>query len=234
LETVLTTGVDPGARIRRAIATVAVAAAAALSSGHAVAQLAPPAPKQPVRPVAPAVTPVPRPQPPAATGPAPPATGETQSAAAPSAPAPTTPAAKPPGTGWIARCISESRQSPVECSMERTVALSNGAPNTQLYASMLVRVPSDTRAPVLLIQVPNGFFLPAGLNLQIDDGKSQLVPLQTCDQKGCYASTPVTAELLAALKSGKRLTITLQNMAKGNVIVPVALDNFAEAYQRIQ
>lgn len=115
--------------------------------------------------------------------------------------------------------------------MEQTVVLTNTG---QLLASMLVRLPAETRSPVMVIQVPSGLYLPAGLNLQIDDGKPQPVPLQTCDPKGCYAGMPVAADLLAALKSGKRLTVTFQNISKSNVTVPLSLDNFAEAYQKIE
>src|SRR5262245_20509506 len=165
------------------------------------------------------------------------------------APAPAAPAQKPqtpspagepsqtqtvnvsPGTGWAARCVSESRQSPIECSIEQTLVL----PNTgQLVASVLVRVPSDTHQPVMMIQLPVGIYLPAGLSLQIDDGKAQPVPLQTCDLKGCYAGMQVSQELLASFKSGKRLTMTFQNMAKNNVTVPIPLGNFTDAYQKIQ
>jgi invasion protein IalB len=99
---------------------------------------------------------------------------------------------------------------------------------------LLVRVPTDTHQPVMMVQLPVGLYLPAGLNLQVDDGKPQPIPLQTCDVKGCYAGTQISAELIASLKTGKRLTLTFQNLAKNNVVVPIALDNFADAYQRIQ
>src|SRR5262245_441266 len=175
--------------------------------------------------------------------PAPPSTQQ----AAPTQPAAPTPRAQTPppasepqqtqtfnvsaGTGWVAKCVSESRQSPVECSMEQTLSL----PNTgQLVASVLVRVPADTHQPVMMIQLPVGLYIPAGLSLQIDDGKAQPVPLQTCDLKGCYAGMQVSQELLTSLKSGKRLTMTFQNMAKNNVTVPIPLGNFTDAYQKIQ
>ncbi len=176
-----------------------------------------PAPKQ-VRPAAPAPAPT---SAPAQKPQAPPAAGDAQQQ----------PNHAPPSGGWVAKCLSESRQSPVECSMEQTVVLTNTG---QLVASVLVRVPNDTHQPVMMIQVPVGLFLPAGLNLQIDDGKPQPVPLQTCDLKGCYAGMQMSPELIASLKAGKRLTMTFQNLAKNNVAVPLELENFADAFQKIQ
>jgi invasion protein IalB len=190
------------------------AAAFTLDAGSAFAQA--PVPKA-AKPATPATSQqAPAPKPPTA------AAGETQPPAANHPPSP---------GGWVAKCVSESRQSPVECSMEQTVVLTNTG---QLVASVLVRVPTDTHQPVMMIQVPVGLFLPAGLNLQIDDGKPQPVPLQTCDLKGCYAGMQISPELVASLKSGKKLTMTFQNLAKNNVVVPMALDNFADTFQKIQ
>ena len=205
-----------------------------LAPSRIAAQL-PPAPKAPVRPTPPTGPAVPKPKAPPAAAPraATPPAEEAKPEAGQSAQNPGQgPAQNPtPSGAWVARCVSESRQSPLECSVEQTVALNNSG---QLFASLLVRVPADTRAPMLMIQVPNGLYIPAGLTLQVDEAKPQAVPLQTCDPKGCYGGMPVSAEFLASLKSGKRLTMTFQNMAKSNVTVPLALDNFAEAYQKIQ
>jgi invasion protein IalB len=186
--------------------------ATALEPGRSFAQA--PGPKA-VRPAAPSVGPAQKPQ-------APPAASESQPAPNPNPPA---------SGGWVSKCVSESRQNPVECSMEQTVVLTSTG---QLLASVLVRVPTDTHQPVMMIQVPVGLYLPAGLNLQIDEGKPQPIPLQTCDLKGCYAGMQISQELIASLKAGKRLTMTFQNLAKNNVVVPMALDNFADAYQKIQ
>jgi invasion protein IalB len=223
----------PCVGIKQVIVCGLLLAGAALLAAppRAFAQLfSTPTPKAPARPVAPTAPSVPKAQG-APTTPAAAATGgEAKPVANP--PSSQAPAPSPQANGgWIARCVSESRQSPIECSMEQTVPL---ASNGQVFASVLVRVPADTRAPTMAILVPSGLYLPAGINLQVDEGKPQAVPLQTCDQKGCYAGMPVGAELLSALKSGKRLTMTFQDMAKNSRAVPVALDNFAEAYQKIQ
>jgi invasion protein IalB len=133
--------------------------------------------------------------------------------------------------GWISRCVSGSRKGPLECSMEETLVLTNTG---QLVAAVAVQLQSGKPQPVMTIRVPGGLYIPAGLNLQIDDGKVQVVALQTCDQQGCYAEMQISAELLAALKNGKRLLITCQNAARNNFVLPLALDNFADTFQKIQ
>jgi invasion protein IalB len=161
------------------------------------------------------------------------------SAAQPAAPAtaPAAPAADqgsataPPQPGWAARCSSVSRDAPPECAVEQTAVLSKTG---QLIVLVNIRVPSDTRAPIALVQLPLGLNLPAGAKLQIDDGKAVDLQVQTCESRGCYASTPVAADMLAALKSGKQLKISFQTMSKETIAIPMPLGDFAAAYDKIK
>jgi invasion protein IalB len=156
------------------------------------------------------------------------------------APAPAPPAPQPPANaqeppkpqpGWISRCMSENRATAVDCTVEQTAVVTNTG---QLVASVVVRVPHDTRQPVMLIQVPVGLFLPAGVNVQVDETKPLAFAFQTCDLKGCYAGAPLPAETLAAMKTGKKLAVIFQNLQKETISIPLPLDNFAEAFARIQ
>jgi invasion protein IalB len=142
-------------------------------------------------------------------------------------PPPNTPA--PPG--WAARCSSASRDAPLECAIEQTAVLSKTG---QLIVLVNIRVPSDTHAPVVLVQLPLGLNLPVGAKLQVDDGKPIDLQIQTCENRGCYASTPVAPDLLAALRSGKQLNVSFQNLAKETMTIPMPLADFAAAYDKIK
>jgi invasion protein IalB len=169
---------------------------------------------------------------PKAKGPAGTAQPAPPAAAAPAAPAADQGSATaPPQPGWAARCSSVSRDAPPECAVEQTAVLSKTG---QLIVLVNIRVPSDTRAPIALVQLPLGLNLPAGAKLQIDDGKAVDLQVQTCESRGCYASTPVAADMLAALKSGKQLKISFQTMAKETIAIPMPLGDFAAAYDKIK
>ena len=81
---------------------------------------------------------------------------------------------------------------------------------------------------------PLGLNLPAGARLQVDDGKPVDLQIQTCENRGCYASTPIAADLLMALRSGKQLKISFQNMGKETLTIPLPLTDFAAAYDKIK
>ncbi len=156
---------------------------------------------------------------------APPAPAAAQ--AAPAAPqAEAAPAAQ---TGWNVRC--PSRAAPLECAMEQTAVLSKTG---QLIVLVNIRVPADTKAPVALVQLPLGLHLPGGAKIQVDEGKATDLQIQTCENRGCYAGSAIAPDLLAALRSGKQLKVSFQNLGKENITIPIPLTDFAAAYDRIK
>jgi invasion protein IalB len=140
-------------------------------------------------------------------------------------------ATTPPQPGWNARCTSASRTAPLECAMEQTAVLTKTG---QLIVLVNIRVPGDTRAPVVLVQLPLGLNLPAGAKIQVDDGKPTDLPVQTCEARGCFASSPLAPDLLAAMKSGKQLKVSFQTLAKETVNIPMPLGDFAAVFEKIR
>ncbi|UWU73654.1 invasion associated locus B family protein [Bradyrhizobium huanghuaihaiense] len=153
--------------------------------------------------------------------------------AAQPAPAPTQPHAEggPGQSGWIVRCTSASRDAPLECAMEQNAVLTKTG---QTVILINIRIAPDTRTPIALLQLPLGLNLPVGAKLQVDEGKTVDLQIQTCENRGCYASTPIAADLLAALRSGKQLKVSFQNMAKETIAIPMPLGDFASAYDKIK
>jgi invasion protein IalB len=151
--------------------------------------------------------------------------------AAQSAPAAPVAEAAPAAPGWVARCTSASRDAPLECAIEQSAVLTKTG---QLIVLINIRVPSDTHTPVAVIQLPLGLNLPVGAKLQVDDGKTSDLQIQTCEARGCYTNAPISPDMLAAMKSGKQLKLSFQNMAKETISIPLPLADFAAAYDKIK
>ncbi len=146
------------------------------------------------------------------------------------APSPSvTPAPAQPG--WVARCSSASRDAPLECAMEQSAVLTKTG---QLVALVNIRVPGDTRSPIALVQLPLGLNLQAAAKLQVDEGKSVELPVQTCENRGCYATVPVSPDMLNAMRSGKQLKIIFQDLAKETIAIPLSLADFSAGYDKIK
>jgi invasion protein IalB len=146
-------------------------------------------------------------------------------------PAPSSQSDAPPQPGWIARCSSPSRDAPLECAIEESAVLTKTG---QLIVLVNIRVPSDTHAPIALVQLPLGLNLPVGAKLQVDDGKVVDLQIQTCENRGCYANTPLTPDMLTAMRSGKQLKVAFQNLTKETITIPMPLADFAAAYDKIK
>ena len=160
----------------------------------------------------------------------PPRAAQTTPAQAPAAQAPPAEAA-PAAPGWLVRCTSASRDTPLECAMEQTAVLTKTG---QLIVLINIRVPGDTHTPIAAIQLPLGLNLPVGAKLQVDDGKVIDLQIQTCEARGCYVNAPIPADMLAAMKSGKQLKVSFQNLAKEVIAIPMPLADFAAAYDKIK
>jgi len=139
--------------------------------------------------------------------------------------------ASPAGEPWTVHCNAASRTAQPDCRMEqRAVVIESG----QLLMQVTIRVPADTRQPVMMLQAPFGPFLPAGIILDVDEADPLKLDFQTCDLQGCYAGGQVSEELLAAMFRGQHLNVAIQSLNKQPIKVPMSLIGFTAAYERIR
>ncbi|MBN9057827.1 MAG: invasion associated locus B family protein, partial [Rhizobiales bacterium] len=139
--------------------------------------------------------------------------------------------AAPGKPGWAASCVSVARAAAPDCELTQRAVLSGSG---QLVASVTVRVPADTRRPVVMIRLPLGLSLEGGVTIDVDGAGARSLPLQTCDAGGCYAGAPVSDELLAAMFKGQKLNVTFQNLNKEPIKLPMSLAGFSATYGKIK
>lgn len=140
-------------------------------------------------------------------------------------------AATPAKASWATRCVSGGRADAPDCTVEQKVIV---AQTRQLLAGLAVTVDHQDRKPAMMLQVPVGLYLPAGVTYQFDNGAAQKLPLQTCDQSGCYAGTPVSDDMLHELTTAQTMTVTFQGLNKQDIKVQVPIAGFATAYDRVK
>jgi invasion protein IalB len=138
-------------------------------------------------------------------------------------------AASPPS--WISACQGTARTAELDCQMEQRAVISGSG---QLVGSITVRVPAQTRKPVLMIRGPLGLSLAGGVTIDVDGAGGQVLPLQTCDNGGCYAGAPVSDEMLAAMFKGQIFNVTFQNLNQEPIKLPMSLAGFSATYGKIK
>lgn len=149
---------------------------------------------------------------------------------------PAEPTAKPavaaqPQQPWGSRCVAGGRESTLDCLIEQRLIV---ASTRQLLGAVTIRIPGETKKPVLMIQTPLGLYLPAGVVVDVDGANKKTFELQTCDASGCYIGSPMPKDLLDRMQKGEKLNIVFQNLQKQPITISMALTGFSEAYQKVR
>ena len=147
--------------------------------------------------------------------------------------APSAGAAKPQaaGPGWAVNCKSGAKEKELECRMSQTVVLKQSG---QVLTNVAFRIPTDTKKLEIIVQLPLGMLLPAGATVQVDENPPQRLNIRACDRSGCFAQAPIAPETLALLRKGKQLKVGFQNLAEKQITIPLSLDGFGDAYEKMQ
>ena len=134
-------------------------------------------------------------------------------------------------TGWVSRCVTGARATAPECVVEQAMTL---VATNQTVMAVVIRIAPENRAASMQIQVPHATYLPGGVKVRTDTGAGADLAFQMCDQRGCFTGTPITPELLTALKAAKRLEVTVQDMARAQQLLSMPMDGFTAAYDKVQ
>lgn len=133
---------------------------------------------------------------------------------------------------WTLHCVTAEGR-PEACEMLQDVSNDKG----RVLLMMVGRVPNiDT--PGMLILLPLGIALPAGVSLRIDNGDRQPIELKLCAKEGCHAEqAPLKPDVLSALKAGTKGTVSFYVFARQGkqqqVNIPVSFLGFSAALAEV-
>ncbi len=131
---------------------------------------------------------------------------------------------------WIVRCTeTEQSDSPV-CRMSQNIIVQG---SRQRLLTVIIEPREGAPNHALVLALPHGLFLPAGVTLKIDDAEPLQLAVQTSDANGAYAGTGIGDDLLERLKNGQTLQIGMQSAQRQNLTVPVTLVGFTSAYDKL-
>ncbi len=142
------------------------------------------------------------------------------------APAPA--AAQQPAANWAVPC--DGQAGAIDCRVVQTLMVKG---TRQILLAVTVRRPDKAADPAMLVRLPHGLYLPAGVTLQIDEGKPEAHVVQTCDNRGCYAGLPIPKAMLAALSKGQKLSVVVQDTNKRAITMTMGLQGFADAFAKL-
>lgn len=152
--------------------------------------------------------------------------------AKPAQPKPAESNAKPSDANpWAVNCSSGSATSELQCQVSQNLT---EAKTGQRVLTVTVRRDNGNGSLAMLLALPHGLFLPSGASFQIDQGQKTTIAIQTSDQNGAYAATPLSADLIKAMKSGTNLNIGMESVTRKPVTIPVSLAGFTAAVAKLE
>ncbi|ESZ27347.1 invasion associated locus B family protein [Mesorhizobium sp. L2C084A000] len=152
--------------------------------------------------------------------------------AKPAQPKPAESNAKPADANpWAVNCSSGSATSELQCQVSQNLT---EAKTGQRVLTVTVRRDNGNGSLAMLLALPHGLFLPSGASFQIDQGQKTTIAIQTSDQNGAYAATPLSADLIKAMKSGTNLNIGMESVTRKPVTIPVSLAGFTAAVAKLE
>lgn len=83
---------------------------------------------------------------------------------------------------------------------------SNGE-NVPVGRIILQKMPQAGNNPVMIITVPLGVNLHAGMGIAIDTKELQRLPFDFCDPNGCNVALPLQGEVLNKVKAGSKMQV---------------------------
>ena len=131
-------------------------------------------------------------------------------------------------TGWTKLCQTMEGSNPPRegCIIAQEVRQENG----NFLASIALQEVQGANQRQLIIAVPLGMALQAGLLFRVDQQRALPAKYGTCINNGCLAGFPIGPDILAQMRSGQNAFITVRNAAGVALDLTVPLATFASAY----
>ena len=134
---------------------------------------------------------------------------------------------------WMVRCGRPEGQEQEVCEMQQQQVDSD---DRTVMAVAVGRVPGTSDVG-LLILLPLGILLPAGVTMQIDGGAEIPLQVERCERQGCRIEHLVETELLNRLKAGTKATVYFEAVdpqgKRQRLGVPISLLGFTAALNEV-
>jgi invasion protein IalB len=129
---------------------------------------------------------------------------------------------------WTKVCGKEPESQRETCYTTRDFVAENNAP-VLAVAVYETKVGAKVERQVRYL-LPLTFLLQPGIRTSIDGGQPVAGRYTICVQNGCFAEFLVNDQVFARMKSGKSLTIQVQNQAAREVSFALPMDGFAKGF----
>ncbi|EAR50916.1 hypothetical protein OG2516_13626 [Oceanicola granulosus HTCC2516] len=131
---------------------------------------------------------------------------------------------------WAVVCQAESEGEGMRCQMSQTL-LEPGTGETIL--SLVIRPSPDGAGLSMLMALPHGLDLAAGVRFDIDGADAGAAPFQTSDRNGVYVALPLPEPAVDAMRAGNAFNVRVTTLQGEEAEIPASLLGFTAAVARL-
>lgn len=117
------------------------------------------------------------------------------------------------------------------CFIRQTLLLKD---NGQVLFDIAAGYPLSGTYPMLLMSVPLGVYLPAGINFVVDDTERYQAILAYCNTEGCHSYYRMTESLYRMFRSGRWLNVSFVDGTRRTHRFKVSLNGFTSAIESLR
>ena len=128
---------------------------------------------------------------------------------------------------WRVQCAGDGKS--LDC---RAVQQALARETRQPLASVAVRPLADGKTASMVAQLPLGLDLTEPAAIGVDNGPTERQAIQTCTAMGCFFAFALNDSLLAGMRTGGALKITVQDVNKKPVELSLPLLGFGLAFDK--
>jgi len=132
-----------------------------------------------------------------------------------------------PPAAWRVECTGDGKT--LDC---RAVQQVFHRETRQLLVSVAVRPAADGKSGAMLMTLPLGLNLTEPVLVKVDNGTPERQAIQTCTTVGCFVAMTVSDKLIAAMRTGGELKITVQDANKKPIDMSLPLLGFGLAFDK--
>ncbi len=131
---------------------------------------------------------------------------------------------------WTINCSGVGASGDLVCVMSQNLIAKNTG---QRVLGLTISKNVQTGAYSGAFSLPHGLRLPDGIEVWIDDGQRAKHVINTADQNGSYSTAPLDAAMIASLKKGSILNVSVRSASGDEVIFQLSLNGFTAALAKI-
>jgi invasion protein IalB len=137
--------------------------------------------------------------------------------------------AEPPAA-WRVECIGDGKL--LECRAIQQIVQRDSRQQLVPLATIAVRFDPQAKGASMSIVLPLGLNLTEPVLIKVDNGPPEKQPIQTCNNSGCLVTFTANDKLLAAMRTGTDLKLTVQDASKKPIEMSLPLLGFGIAYDK--